>query len=109
MNLKTLSLDPDDAVANSQLACSYYYQRKYKDAKAYFKRVFELDPAFGNSPQLFLAHIALGEKSYVDAIQYFRSFLEYHPNSPSAVRVKGTLKTLTEGTMYVAGAPIRKR
>lgn len=106
VNSRAVSLDPGDVVAVSQLGLSYYYLRNYREAKKYFKQVYDLDPAFADSPQLYLAHIALGEKSFDEALDYFRSFLEYHPNSARAPSVRDTLKAFAEGRVYTA--PVKK-
>ncbi|MBZ5498493.1 MAG: tetratricopeptide repeat protein [Acidobacteriia bacterium] len=106
-NRKALSLGPDDAIANSQLGLSHYYLHEYGEAKKYFKRVLALDPAFANSPHLFLAHIAMGERSFVEAMGYLRGYLELHPNAPDAPRVKQTLMELAEG-LIITEQPIRR-
>ncbi len=98
-NRTALNLRPGDVIANSQLALSYYYLHNYKDAKKYFKQVFDLDPAYPNSPQLYLAHIALAENSVGEAIDYLRSYISYHPNSPDASHARDTLKGLVEGSL----------
>jgi tetratricopeptide (TPR) repeat protein len=94
-----LSWGPNDAVANSQLALSYYYLRDYTEAKKYFKRVLDLDPAYECSPQLFLAHIAIAEQANDEARAYLRGFLENHPNAPNAPEVRATLEHLPQGTI----------
>jgi cytochrome c-type biogenesis protein CcmH/NrfG len=104
---KALRLRPDDAIANSQLGLSHYYLYHYRDAKKYFKRVLDLDPAFASSPHLFLAQIAMGENSLKEAAEYLRGFLAYHPNAPNAPEVKQMLKALSKGTL-TATDPIRK-
>ena len=96
---KALNLAPDDAVAAMQLALSYYYLRNTEEAKRYFRLAFELDPAFPNSPQLFLAHLALAEGSFDEAEDYFKSYLKYHPNLPAAAGVRKLLQSLTAGTL----------
>jgi tetratricopeptide (TPR) repeat protein len=106
-NRKALSLGPNDATANSQLGLSHYYLHDLTEAKKYFKRVLELDPAFANSPQLFLAHIAMAEQSYPEAMSYLRGFLAHHPNAPDAHQVRQTLAALSEGTA-ITEDPIRK-
>ncbi len=106
-NKAALRLGPNDAVANSQVGLSYYYLHDYAAAKQYFRRVCDLDPALATSPQLYLAHIAMGEKQFDEAKAYLRSFLQYHPNSPDAADVQRTLDALSEGTAG-ASAQIRK-
>ncbi len=107
-NRKAVRLEPGDVVGIFQLALSYYYLRKYEDAKKYFREVMDLDPAYANSPQVFLAHIAMGEGDFENAVTYFRSFLEYHPNSPEVPRIKNTLKAITDGSIKYESAKKRK-
>ena len=98
-SLKALALRRDDALVNSQVALGYYYLRQYDEARKYFERVAELDPCFANSPQLFLAHIALAERRDGDAEEYYRQFLKLHPNSPKAPYYKRLLNGLVAGTI----------
>jgi len=98
INRKALSLAPDDAIAASQLALSHYYLRNVQEARKYFKLAFDLDPALSNSPQLFLAHLALAESSFDEAKSYFSSYLAYHPNLPAAAGVRQILEHLEAGT-----------
>jgi len=99
---RAIEIFPDysDALNNlgthyhSQLAIDYFYLHDYAEAKKYFKKVLVLDPAAANSPQLFLAHIALSEKNEPEAEGYIRGFLALHPNSPHAPRLRSTLETL---------------
>lgn len=102
VNLKALALRSDDATVYSQVALGYYYLQQYDEARKYFEKVAEVDPYFANSPQLFLAHIALAEKRDRDAEDYFRQFLKLHPNSPEAPRLKKTLAALMSGTIIRA-------
>lgn len=106
-NKKAISRGPDDAIANSQLGLSYYYLHDYSEAKKCFKRVLALDPGFANSPQLFLAHIAIAERASAEAMEYLRGFLTLHPNAPEAPQVRHTLAALSEGTI-VPEDPVRK-
>jgi len=95
-NKKAVNLNPDDAVANSQLGLSYYYLHDHGNAKKFLKRVLALDPAFVNSPHLFLAQIALAEKSYKDAALYMQGYLKYHPNAANAEEVRHNMLNLAE-------------
>jgi Tfp pilus assembly protein PilF len=98
-SLKALALRPDDAMVNSQVACGYYYLREYDSARVYFERVLALDPSFANSPQLYLAHIALVANRDADAEDYYRQFLKLHPNSPQAPHYRETLAGLVSGAI----------
>ena len=98
-NQKAWQLEPDDARICLQLALSYYYIRDYTQAKRYLRKVFDMDPAYPNSAQLYLAHLAMAEKSTGEAAEYLRSFLKEHPHAPEAVKVQRLLKGITDGTL----------
>ena len=98
-SLKALALRPDDAMVNSLVACAHYYLRQYDQARFYFEKVMAQDPSFANSPQLYLAHIALAENRDADAEEYYRQFLNLHPNSPQAPHYRELLAGLVSGTI----------
>ncbi len=100
-NLEALRLCPNDTVATAQIGLGYYYMRQYTAAKKYLQRVVVMDPAYANSPQLFLAHIALAESNRNEAIEYLRSFLSYHPNAPQAARSRQLLQGLVDGSILL--------
>ena len=102
-----LGLRPDEVVAQSQMGMCYYYLRDYKSAKKHFTRVLDLDPAFFTSPQLYLVPIAMSEDSVEEAAGYMRSYLEYHPNSTEAPRVRRMLQGLMERILK-SEAPAQK-
>jgi tetratricopeptide (TPR) repeat protein len=94
-NRKALTLGPDDAIAASQLGLSHYYLHEYAEARKCFLRVLALDPGFPDAPHLFLAQMAIAEKSYGEAREYLVSFLALHPNAPNAAQVKEKLAIIT--------------
>lgn len=98
-NQKAATLGPDDATAVSQLGLSHYYLREYPQARKCFLRVINMDPGFPEAPQLFLAQIAISEKSYAEAEEYLQSFLELHPNAPNVPQVKQTLAAISDAVL----------
>ena len=98
-NQEALQLCPNDTVATAQIGLGYFYLRQYSVAKRYFQRVLAMDPAYANSPQLFLAHIALGEANRNETIEYLRSFLSYHPYAPQSTRSRQLLQGLIDGAI----------
>lgn len=98
-NLKACKIRPDDPLVNTQLGIGYFYLRRYREAKGYFTKVVDVDPSSANSPQLFLAHIAMAERRPGDAEVYIRGYLELHPNSPRAPNLRRTLENLASGKM----------
>jgi len=101
---KALALRPDAALANSTAGLIYYYKRDFARAKPYFEKALATDPASNNAPQLYLAHIALGERRTADAQAYFRSYLKLHPNAPNADGLRRTLMLLESGVPVIYGA-----
>jgi tetratricopeptide (TPR) repeat protein len=95
---RALSLRPDDVVANAQAGMCHYYLREYADAKKYYSRVAELDPASATFPQLYLAHIAMAQNQHVEAQQHIRSFLSLHPHSPRSPYLLRLLQSLPSDT-----------
>jgi tetratricopeptide (TPR) repeat protein len=96
---QALSLRPDDVIANAQAGMCHYYLREYAEAKTYYVRVTELDPASATFPQLYLAHIAMAQNQYDEAQQHLRSFLSYHPHSPRSPHLVRMLQNLPSSTL----------
>jgi tetratricopeptide (TPR) repeat protein len=90
----SLSLRPDDALAISQLALSYYLQSDFEQAKRYFLRVAELDPASALTPHLYLARIAFEENRQAEGAQYLRDFIAVHPNASQVAQYQVILRNL---------------
>lgn len=101
-NRRAFSLRPDIAIVNSQMALSHYYLHQLDEAKKYFLRVLDLDPAFAILPRIYLAHICLALEQRNEAIHYLREFLNFHPNSPEATRVQKMLRDI-EPNPKIAG------
>jgi tetratricopeptide (TPR) repeat protein len=85
---------PNDALANSQLGMTYFYLDKLDLAEKYLDAATRLDPAHFSHPQLILAEIALRRKDRAAAAAQLEAFLQYHPDSPDASRVKENLDKL---------------
>jgi tetratricopeptide (TPR) repeat protein len=92
--IRALSLRPDDALASSQLALSYYLQNDVEQARRYFLRVAELDPASALTPHLYLARIAFKENRQAEGAQYLRDFIAIHPNASQAEQYQVILRSL---------------
>lgn len=99
---KAIALSPDDALANVNMALSYFHLREYDQARKYFKRVLDLDPANAVNPQLYLLHMALAERNEAEAEEYVRNFLHFHPNSPKAAFYQSVLDALVAKTIFFA-------
>ncbi len=97
VNLRALDLRPQDARINMQLGLNYYYVRDYAKATMYLKKAMIVDPLSANSPQLFLAQIAIFEKKGAEAAEYIRLFMKVHPNSPLVPQLKQALEEVESG------------
>jgi tetratricopeptide (TPR) repeat protein len=93
--LKAQSLRPGEALANFYLGLCHYYLRNLNAAKEFFARAASLDPASINSPQRFLAHIALARNRLSEALDQFRAYLRWHPNASDAADVRRTIRNLS--------------
>ncbi len=94
-NRKALALHPYDTTVLSQTGLNYFYLQRFDEAKDCLEKVLEMDPAYANSPQLFLAQIAVVQNRADDAEQYLRGYLQVHPNAPGAPDVRRWLARLS--------------
>ena len=85
---------PNDALANSQLGMNYYYLDKLDLSKKYLTLAKQLDPAHFSHPQLMLAQIDLRRQDRAAAVSELQEFLQYHPDSPEATKVKENIAKL---------------
>ncbi len=95
--LHGLSLRPDSASSNSQIAFWYYRVQRYPEAEKYFKKVLDLDPAAATFPMLYLAQIALMDNRKEDAEAWVRIFVKLHANHPEAAYWAGKLQDIESG------------
>ena len=93
-NLYAALTRPGDALANSQLGMTYFYMGKLDLAQKYLAEAIRIDPAHFSHPQLILAEIYLRKNDRAAAGQQFEAFLQYHPDSPDAGRIKEKLVQL---------------
>jgi cytochrome c-type biogenesis protein CcmH/NrfG len=92
---KAYKLRPGEALANFYLGLCHYYLRDLKAAKSLFSRAAALDPASINSPQRYLAHIALAWNRVAEALDYYRAYLRWHPNASDAADVRRSIRNLS--------------
>jgi len=93
-NLYAALTRPNDALANSQLGMSYFYLGKLDLSQKYLTAAKRLDPAHFSHPQLMLAEIALRRQDRTAAAGEMEEFLQYHPDSPEAAKIKEKLAQL---------------
>ncbi len=91
---RAYTLRPNDSVVISQMALNYYYLHDMSEARRYFLRLLQMDPASALNPQLYLVHIALAQRNKDEAVQYLKEFLAIHPNSPDAAQLRQTLANI---------------
>jgi tetratricopeptide (TPR) repeat protein len=87
-NLHAVLTRPNDALANAQLGMTYFGMQTLDLAEKYFRRAADLDAAHFSHPQLFLAEIHLRRGDSRAAATDLESFLQHHPDWPSAARMR---------------------
>src|SRR5579862_5577394 len=87
-NLYAALTRPGDALANSQLGMNYFYLNKLDLSQKYLTIAKQLDPAHFSHPQLMLAEIFLRHQDRTAALAALQEFLQYHPDSPEAAKIK---------------------
>jgi len=93
-NLYAALTRPNDALANSQLGMNYFFLDKPDLARKYLTAAKRLDPAHFSHPQLILAEIDLRQKDRAAAVGELEEFLQYHPDSPEAGKIKENIAKL---------------
>ncbi len=96
INRQAQQTRPHDALANVQLGLSYYLLGDSEQATTYLERTEELDPAHFSNPQIPLAEIYLSRSQEAKALQKLQDFLEQHPDSPRAQRVKAQVERIQQ-------------
>ena len=93
-NLMACSMQPGDALANSQLGMNFFYKGQLHKALEYLLRAKEADPAHFSYPQMFLADIygKLGRLS--EARSELEEVLRLHPDGQVALLAKDGLRKL---------------
>ncbi|HVN06759.1 MAG TPA: tetratricopeptide repeat protein [Bryobacteraceae bacterium] len=93
-NLYAALSRPNDALANSQLGMNYFLLNRLDLSRKYLTIATHLDPGHFSHPQLILAEIDLRQHDRAAAAGELEEFLQYHPDSPEAGRVKENLARL---------------
>lgn len=93
-NLSAVHSRPNDALANSQLGMNYYFLDRLDLGRKYLTIAKHLDPAHFSHPQLVLAQIDLRRHDRAAAAGELEEFLQYHPDSPEAGKIKGDIARL---------------
>ncbi len=93
-NLMARSLEPGDALANSQLGMNFFYKGQFQKAREYLLRAKEADASHFSFPQLFLAEIYGKEGCLGKARAELEEVLRLHPHSPVLALVHDALRRL---------------
>lgn len=94
-NRQAVARRPNDALANSQLGLSYFDLNDLEQAEKYLKIAIQLDPAHFSHPQLVLAEIYLRRGDLPAARSALSGFLEQHPDSPLADKIRRKITDLS--------------
>ena len=93
-NLMARSMQPEDALANSQLGMNFFYKGQLQKAREFLLRAKEVDPSHFSFPQLFLAEIYAKQGKLVEARAELEELLRLHPDSPVRALVTDALRQL---------------
>ena len=95
-NLMARSMQPEDALANSQLGMNFFYKGQFQKAREYLLRAKEEDPSHFSYPQLFLADIYAKQGRLREARAELEETLRLYPDASVAVIAREALRKLDE-------------
>jgi Tfp pilus assembly protein PilF len=95
-NLRAVLTRPNDALANSQLGLTYFEMARMDLAEKYLERTRHIDAAHFSHPQLLLAEIHLRRGERREAAAVLEEFLKYHPDWPTAAKMRQTIPELRQ-------------
>ena len=93
-NLMARSMQPEDALANSQLGMNFFYKGQLQKAREFLLRAKEVDPSHFSYPQLFLADIYAKQGKLGEARAELEETLRLHPDASVAVLARDALRRL---------------
>ncbi len=93
-NLMARSMQPEDALANSQLGMNFFYKGQFRKAREFLLRAKESDPSHFSFPQLFLADIYAKQGKLRAARTELEEVLRLHPDSPVKALAVDALRKL---------------
>lgn len=95
-NLMARSMQPEDALANSQLGMNFFYKGQFQKAREFLLRAKEADPSHFSYPQLFLADIHAKQGRLPEARAELKEILRLHPDASVAAIAREALRKLEE-------------
>lgn len=96
-NRRAVLKKPQDALANSQLGVTYFYEGRLDLAEKYLMEAKQIDPSHFSHPQLILAEIHLRRNEPGDAVRELEDLLRLHPDLPEAAKIKAEIVRLRAG------------
>ncbi|MBI4446429.1 MAG: tetratricopeptide repeat protein [Acidobacteria bacterium] len=99
INARAVQLQPEDALAHSQLGQSCYYTGQLYRAETALREAKRLDPLHFSHPQLVLAEVYRARNDIAAMIVELEEFLRLHPDSTAAPAVRRTLQRLRLQTL----------
>ncbi len=93
-NLMARSMQPEDALANSQLGMNFFYKQQLQKAREFLLRAKEADPGHFSYPQMFLAEIYAKQGKLRDARAELEEILRRHPDAGVAAIAKDAVRQL---------------
>jgi len=103
-NQDAVLMRPNDALANSQLGLTYFMVNNFDLAVKYLEIARRLDPAHFSRPQLVLAEIHLRRGENAAAADAMEDFLRYHPDYPTAAKMREVIGKLRQAQGNDGGA-----
>jgi tetratricopeptide (TPR) repeat protein len=95
-NKQAAARRPNDALANSQLGMTWLALNDSAQAEKYLKIAVQLDPAHFSHPQLSLAALYVARGDGEAALLQLRDFLQRHPDSPEADKMRREIRSLSK-------------
>ncbi len=92
-NVEAVVRRSNDALAQSQLGMTYLMLNKLDLAEKHLLAARKLDPRHFSHPQLHLAEVYFRRKDLRRAADQLEDFLRYHPDWPTAARMRETIAT----------------
>lgn len=102
-NLMARSMQPGDALANSQLGMNFFHKGELRKAREYLLRAKEIDPSHFSHPQFFLAEIYAREGDFEAARGELDELLRLHPDSQVALPAEAALRRLEAAAARASG------
>ncbi len=91
-NLMARSMQPEDALANSQLGMNFYHLHQLQKGREFLLRAKEADASHFSHPQLYLAQIYARLGELAKSVVELEEILRLHPDSPAARVAKSAIR-----------------